>query len=578
MVFESPAWARALPPVSLPDSITIEEFMYSEQHGRKPLKLSRNPYTCGLTSQTYTVAEVRERVDYMARAIAKRLDWGVANGTEWDKVACVFSWNTIDYVPLTHALHRLNAIASPANAAYSVSELTHQLRATSAKALFTCVSLLPVALEAAAAADISKDHIFILDMPNETNNSAFVGLSTLIDEGRHLPLLPPLLWVKEQGKRQVAYICFSSGTSGLPKGVMLSHYNIISNIALQVAYESYGRKLAGVETQVGLGLLPFSHIYGLVIISHILPWRGDEVVVLPRYNLGHMLAAIQKYKANHLPLVPPIAIQLLQNKRKCDSYDLSSLEWVTSGAAPLGAKTIESMQQMWPRWKVAQGYGLTESSPSVCSTSQHDILPGTSGSIVLGTRCKVIDENGLEVTELEKPGELFVQSPNICLGYMNNAKATAETFVWDEDGRWLRTGDVVVIRLSPLGTEHVVIVDRIKELIKVKGNQVAPAELEAHILSHPFVADCAVIPVPDDFAGEVPKAFVVKDAYTGNKSDEEIETAICKYVESHKAKYKWLEGGVEFVEAIPKSPSGKILRRVLQAREKGKSVGATAKL
>ncbi|KAF5981361.1 phenylacetyl ligase [Fusarium coicis] len=492
----------------------------------------------------------------MARAIAKRLDWGVANGTEWDKVACVFSWNTIDYVPLTHALHRLNAIASPANAAYSVSELTHQLRATSAKALFACIPLLSVALE--AAADISKDHIFILDMPNETNNSAFVALSTLIDEGRHLHPLPPLLWFKEQGKRQVAYICFSSGTSGLPKGVMLSNYNIISNIALQVAYESYGRKLAGVETQVGLGLLPFSHIYGLVIICHILPWRGDEVVVLPRYNLGHMLAAIQKYKANHLPLVPPIAIQLLQNKRKCDSYDLSSLEWVTSGAAPLGAKTIESMQQMWPRWKVAQGYGLTESSPSVCSTSQHDILPGTSGSIVLGTQCKVIDENGLEVTELEKPGELFVQSPNICLGYMNNAKATAETFVWDEDGRWLRTGDVVVIRLSPLRTEHVVIVDRIKELIKLKGNQVAPAELEAHILSHPFVADCAVIPVPDDFAGEVPKAFVVKDAGTGNKSDEEIKTAICKYVESHKAKYKWLQGGVEFVEAIPKSPSGKI--------------------
>ncbi|KAF5545578.1 phenylacetyl ligase [Fusarium napiforme] len=553
MVFESPAWALALPPVSLPDSITIEEFMYSEQHGRQPLKLSRNPYTCGLTGKTYTVAEARERVDYMARAIAKRLDWTVANGTEWDKVACVFSWNTIDYVPLTHALHRLNAIASPANAAYSVSELTHQLRATGAKALFTCVPLLPVALEAAAASNISKDHIFILDMPDETNNSTFVALSTLIDEGRHLPPLPPLRWVKEQGKRQVAYICFSSGTSGLPKGVMLSHYNIISNIALQVAYETYGRKLAGVDTQVGLGLLPFSHIYGLVIISHILPWRGDEVVVLPRYNLGHMLAAIQKYKVNHLPLV-------------------------SSGAAPLGAKTIESMQQMWPRWKVGQGYGLTESSPSVCSTSQHDILPGTSGSIVLGTRCKVIDETGLEVTELEKPGELFVQSPNICLGYMNNAKVTAETFVWDEDGRWLRTGDVVVIRLSPLGTEHVVIVDRIKELIKVKGNQVAPAELEAHILSHPFVADCAVIPVPDDFAGEVPKAFVVKDAGTGNKSDEEIKTAICKYVESHKAKYKWLQGGVEFVEAIPKSPSGKILRRVLQTREKGKSVGATAKL
>ncbi|KAI1015538.1 hypothetical protein LB503_009874 [Fusarium chuoi] len=578
MVFESPAWARALPPVSLPDSITIEEFMYSEKHGRKSLKLSRNPYTCGLTGQTYTVAEVRERVESMAKAIAKRLDWRVANGAEWDKVACVFSWNTIDYVPLTHALHRLNAIASPANAAYSVSELTYQLRSTSASVLFTCVHLLPVALEAAAAANISKDHIFILDMPGQTNNNGFVALSTLIDEGKHLPPLPPLRWVKEQGKRQVAYICFSSGTSGLPKGVMLSHYNIISNIALLVAYESYGRKLAGIETQVGLGLLPFSHIYGLVIISHIMPWHGDEVVVLPRYNLGHMLAAIQKYKVRHLPLVPPIAIQLLQNKDKCDSYNLSSIEWVTSGAAPLGAKTIESMQQAWPRWKVGQGYGLTESSPAVCTTSEHDIFHGTSGSIILGTRCKVIDEAGKEVTELEKPGELFVQSPNICLGYMNNAKATAETFVWDEDGRWLRTGDVVVVRLSPLGAEHIVIVDRIKELIKVKGNQVAPAELEAHILSHPFVADCAVIPVPDDFAGEVPKAFVVKDIGTGTKSDEEIKTAICEYVESHKAKYKWLQGGVEFIETIPKSPSGKILRRVLQEREKGKSVGATPKL
>ncbi|KAF4950260.1 hypothetical protein FGADI_8311 [Fusarium gaditjirri] len=579
MVFESPAWARALPPVHLPDSITIEEFMYSEQHGRKPLKQSRNPYTCGLTGQTYTVAEVKERVESMARAIAKRLDWSVANNTEWDKVACVFSWNTIDYVPLTHALHRLNAIATTASAAYSASELTYQLCSTSSKVLFTCIPLLPVALEAAAAANISKDHIFVLDIPGQLNNSPFIALSTLIDEGRRLPPLPPLKWVKEQGKRQVAYICFSSGTSGLPKGVMLSHYNIISNVALQTAYEAYGRKLAGAGSQVGLGLLPFSHIYGLTIIGHIIPWKGDEVVVLPRYNLEHMLAAIQKYKIRNLPLVPPIAVQLLQNKSKCDSYDLSSLEWVTSGAAPLGAKTIESMQQMWPKWKVGQGYGLTESSPAVTATSEHDILPGSSGSVLLGTRCKIIDEDGKEVTELEKPGELFVQSPNICLGYMNNAKATAETFVWDEDGRWLRTGDVAVVRLSPLGEEHIAIVDRIKELIKVKGNQVAPAELEAHLLSHPFVADCAVIPVPDELAGEVPKAFVVKDGSTSNKSDDEVKTAICKYVEDHKARYKWLKGGVEFIEAIPKSPSGKILRRVLQQkRETGKSAGPTSKL
>ncbi|KAM5347636.1 hypothetical protein ACJ41O_007460 [Fusarium nematophilum] len=468
MVFESPPWARELPSAALPDNITVEEFMYNEQHGRKPLALSRNPYTCGLTGQTYTVAEVRQRVDFMARAIAKRLGWSVANGTEWDRVACIFSWNTIDYVPLTHALHRLNAIVSPASAAYSASELTHQLRSTGASLLFTCTPLLTVASEAAAAAKISRDRIFVLDMPGVSPNSRFVALSTLVEEGSQLSKLPPLRWVNGQGKRQVAYICFSSGTSGLPKAVMLSHHNIISNVALQVAYESYGRNMVRVETQSGLGLLPFSHIYGLVIISHILPWRGDEVVVLPKFKLDHMLAAIQNYRIRHLPLVPPIAIQLLQNKEKCEAYDLSSMQWVNSGAAPLGAEIIENIQRIWPKWKVGQGYGLTESGPGVCTTSEHDILPGTSGSIILGTRCKLIDADGKEVTELETPGELYVQSPNICLGYMNNAKATAETFVWHEDGRWLRTGDVVLIRRSPLGTEHVVIVDRIKELIKVK--------------------------------------------------------------------------------------------------------------
>jgi acyl-coenzyme A synthetase/AMP-(fatty) acid ligase len=223
---------------------------------------------------------------------------------------------------------------------------------------------------------------------------------------------------------------------------------------------------------------------------------------------------------------------------------------------------------------------MTESSTVVCTTSETDIFPGTSGSLLPGTRVKVIDANGREITEYGKPGELLVQSPSVTLGYLNNEKATSEAFIWDEDGRWLRTGDEVIVTKSPKGWEHITIVDRLKELIKVKGHQVAPAELEAHLLTHPDVDDCAVIAVPDEHAGEVPKAFVVTppSVAASGRSDAEVAAAIVKHVQEHKAHYKWLKGGVEFIDAIPKSPSGKILRRLLRDREKEARRAKGAKL
>lgn len=211
---------------------------------------------------------------------------------------------------------------------------------------------------------------------------------------------------------------------------------------------------------------------------------------------------------------------------------------------------------------------MTEASPVVVQTSELDRLTGSSGSLIPDTLAKIIDSEGNEVTEYEKRGELLVQSPSIVLGYLNNEKANAETFVTHEDGRWLKTGDEVLIRKSEQGNEHIFIVDRIKELIKVKGHQVAPAELEAHLLAHDYIADCAVIPVPDGRAGEVPKAFVVKSSEAGSTSDQEIMKAAAEHVEKHKAKYKWLKGGVELIDVIPKSASGKILRRLLRDKER----------
>ncbi|KAK3310811.1 uncharacterized protein B0T15DRAFT_50811 [Chaetomium strumarium] len=577
MVFYPPPWVPKLP-FDPPDSITIGEFMRSEIYGRHPIARSRNPFTCGLTGKTYTVTESHARSDQIARALSKILGWEPNADSPWDKVIAVFSFNTIDYLGVLHAIHRLNGIATPANVAYSASELEHQLRSSGAKALFTCVPVLEAALKAAKAVGIPEDKIFLMDLPYHSHKPSFRTVDDLVEMGGSAPELEPLKWVKGQGARQVAFLCYSSGTSGLPKAVMISHRNVIANTMQYCIFEDVSRKKLGVVTQVVLGLLPFSHIYGLVVVAHGATWRGDEVAVLPKFELTEYLQAIERFKINHLLVVPPIVIRMLSNKDTLRKYDLSSVRLLFTGAAPLGKETAEEILRLYPTWHVGQGYGMTESSTVVCSTSEHDICQGTSGSLIPGTRAKVMDADGKEINEYGKPGELFVQSPSVTLGYLNNEKATAEAFVWDEDGRWLRTGDEVVVTKSPNGYEHITIVDRLKELIKVKGHQVAPAELEAHLLTHPAVDDCAVIAVPDERDGEVPKAFVVTPASMASRKDEEMAAEIIKHVQDHKAHYKWLKGGIEFIDAIPKSPSGKILRRLLRDREREARRAKGAKL
>jgi ribosome assembly protein SQT1 len=242
---------------------------------------------------------------------------------------------------------------------------------------------------------------------------------------------------------------------------------------------------------------------------------------------------------------------MCKNQGPISKYDMSSVGAIFTGAAPLGAETAEELQKIYPSWKIRQGYGLTETCTVVCSTPEDDVFFGSSGSLLPGYKVKLMSPEGVEITEYDQPGELVAQSPSVVLGYLNNKKANLETFLEDTDGkgRWMRTGDEAVIRKSPKGMEHVFIVDRIKELIKVKGLQVAPAELEAHLLTHPAVADCAVIPVPDDRAGEVPKAFVVKSSSVGlEDNDRLIAREIAKHVENHKARHKWLKGGVEFID------------------------------
>jgi len=343
---------------------------------------------------------------------------------------------------------------------------------------------------------------------------------------------------------------YSSGTTGLPKGVMLTHYNLIANLRQMDGLEYFH------QGDTLLCVLPLFHIYGLVVVLNMGLHQGATIVTMPRFDLEQFLSLIQKYRVTLSHIVPPIVLQLVRNPM-VENYDLSSLKMIFSGAAPLGAElTRECMQRVG--CSIRQGYGMTETSPVTHSSPPNpdDMKLGSVGTAAPNTECKLVDPASNEELGPNQEGELWVRGPQVMKGYLNNPEATARTI--DGDG-WLHTGDIGYADEDG----HFFIVDRVKELIKYKGFQVAPAELEAILLSHPAVADAAVIPCVDEEAGEVPKAFVV---LKGEASAEEIMAFIAERVAPHK-KIRYLE----FIPQIPKSASGKILRRVLVEKERAKA-------
>lgn len=395
---------------------------------------------------------------------------------------------------LSWAVHRLNGISSPANAMYSAEELTHQLTTSRCKALFTVPSLLPVALEAAEAAGIPRARVYLCDMPAEPAQNVsteFKTLAQLIERGRDLPELEPIRWEQGQAKRQTAYLCYSSGTSGLPvseyrkarsgmrisnqivqKAVMISHFNIIANIIQLSLFDKADRDhLSPRHRDVGLGLLPQSHIYSLIIICHASTYRGDSVVVLPRFDLMTYLRTIERYRINTLYLVPPIVISMINNLGAMQRFDLGSVNRVWVGAAPLGLEATNALLAGYPGWKITLGYGMTETCVVVTSGTPRDIVVGSSGWLLPGFEILLVDAEGNRVTKFNEPGEVWVKSPSVVLGYLNNDVANQDTFVTLPEGRFIKTGDVGEMRKEPSGNEHLWIVDRIKELIKVKVSQ-----------------------------------------------------------------------------------------------------------
>ena len=476
----------------------------------------------GPSGRAYTYAQLAAMIASFAGGLAAR---GLGPG---DTIA-LMSPNIPEYAVVFHGAAVAGVAVSTVNPTYTADEVRFQLQDSGALLLVTVALFVDTAREAIAGTDVT-DIVVIGDAPEGT-----LPVTALFGA--------PLEQVPVDLDDHVVVLPYSSGTTGLPKGVMLTHRNLVANLC------QIEGGLAVEDDEVALAVLPFFHIYGMQVLMNGLLAQGVTIITVPRFDLEQVLGLIQDQRVTRFFAVPPIVLALAKHPL-VDSYGLSSLRQIFSGAAPLSAElALEAGARVG--CEVVQGYGMTEMSPVSHLTPPGQFKAGTCGVTVPNAECRIVDP----VTGADQPvdgeGELWVRGPMVMKGYLNNPEATALTV--DADG-WLHTGDIGAIDADG----HMTIVDRVKELIKVKGFQVAPAELEALLLTHPSIADAAVIGIPDEESGEVPRAFIVVKPQQSLTADE-----VTDFTRQHVATYKVVHD-VVFTEAIPKSASGKILRRMLR--------------
>ena len=529
-----------LPDVEIPDvSIGMSVFGSSSKHG------SRTAITDGAAT-SFTFAELHRAVHRLAGGMSAQ---GVGPGT----VVAILAPNIPEYALVFHAVALAGGTVTTVNPAYTAEEVEHQLTDSAASMIVTVPHSMATAAQAAARTAVERIVVVGGDAPAGADESGGSpgGSPSVVAEGLRT-LSVDSLFGRPVGQAPVDFadhvvvLPYSSGTTGLPKGVMLTHRNLVANIAQVEHAFDLG------DDEVALAVLPFFHIYGMQVLMNLALARGVTVVTMPRFDMVGALDLVQRLRVTRFFAVPPIVLGLAKHPA-VDRYDLSSLRQVFSGAAPLGAD-LAAAAAARVGCEVVQGYGMTELSPVSHCTPSGQFRPGTSGVTISNTEIRIVDPLTGADLDVGGRGELLVRGPQVMKGYLNNPDATAETL--DGDG-WLHTGDVAVLDSEG----HVSIVDRIKELIKYKGFQVAPAELEAVLVTHPAVADAAVIGVHDEEAGELPKAFITLAPGAEAPSLEELQS----HVGEHLATYKQVRV-LEVLEAIPKSASGKILRRELRDR------------
>ncbi|MGW4434289.1 4-coumarate--CoA ligase family protein [Streptomyces sp. NPDC004596] len=475
-----------------------------------------------------------EQVDRFHRRLAAALaEAGLRKGD----VLALHSPNTIAFPTAFYAATRAGASVTTVHPLATPEEFAKQLSDCAARWIVTVSPLLESARRAAELAG-GVEEIFVCDSA-PGHRSLIDMLATTAPEPE--PAIDPA--------EDIAALPYSSGTTGVPKGVMLTHRQIATNLAqLDPAVP------AGPGDRI-LAVLPFFHIYGLTALMNAPLRKGATVVVLPRFDLETFLAAIETHRITGLYVAPPIVLALTKHPAVA-RYDLSSLKYVISAAAPLDARLAAACAGRLGLPPIGQAYGMTELSPGthvVPLDALHQAPAGTVGRLIAGTEMRIVslDDPGKDLGTGE-PGEILIRGPQVMKGYLGRPDATAAMI--DPDG-WLHTGDVGHVD----GDGWLFVVDRVKELIKYKGFQVAPAELEALLLTHPGIADAAVIGARDDDGNEIPHAFVVRQpAAAGLRANEVI-----LHVAERVAPYKRVRR-VTFVDTVPRAASGKILRRQLR--------------
>ncbi|MFZ0160659.1 MAG: 4-coumarate--CoA ligase family protein [Kineosporiaceae bacterium] len=501
-------------------SVTDYVLARAREWGDKPALID------GPTGRTITYAGL----DHAVRSLAGGL---VAGGFPKGRVVALMAPNLPEYAVVFHGVAMAGGVVTTVNPTYTQREVRQQLLDSGAEVMVTVGVFLDVALAAAEGTAVNQTYV-IGEVPDGAPPSVR-PLTALFGAAltEQVPVDPD----------DLVALPYSSGTTGISKGVLLTHHNLVANIAQVVAPAHLA------EDEKLIAVLPFFHIYGMQVIMNCGLRVGATVITMPRFDLEQFLELHQRYRVTRSFVAPPIVVALAKHPL-VDSYDLSSLRQVFSGAAPLSAElSLEAGARLG--CEVVQGYGMTEMSPVSHLTPLGHAKPGSVGITAPNTEMRIVDPATATDCEDGVDGELWIRGPQVMRGYLNNPAATASTL--DEDG-WLHTGDICHVDADG----HVFVVDRLKELIKYKGFQVPPAELEALLLTHPAVADAAVIGRPDEEAGEVPAAFVV--LRPGSQvSAEEIQAFIATQV----APFKQIRH-LTFVETIPKSASGKILRRLLR--------------
>jgi acyl-CoA synthetase (AMP-forming)/AMP-acid ligase II len=517
MIYSSPRTAVAIPPVSLSDYV----FEHASRWGDRPAIIDAS------TGHSLSFVKVRLGAQRVAAALAQR-------GWRKGDVLAIVSPNVPEFALAFHGVGLAGGIVTTASPSASPGELAFQLRDSGARAVLTLPALLPGVRQAAADTDIDEWFTFgpadgAIEFADLTRSDAPL-CSVTVDPRVDLMALP-----------------YSSGTTGRAKGVMLTHHNMVAVLAAVTA----GTQQVG---EVYLAFLPFFHVFGMQATMNRPLRDGACCVVMRRFDLAEFLQNIERYRVTQLSVVPPIVLALAKSPL-VEQYDLSSLRRINCGAAPLDP-ALQQAAGARIGLPIRQGYGMTESSLGITVTSSalpeaDKIKPGASGVLLPNMQARVVEPDTGQNLPTGQKGEILVRGPNIMRGYLHNPQMTDEMI--DAEG-WMHTGDIGYFDEEG----YLFVTDRLKELIKVKGRQVAPAMLEGVLLEHPDILDAAVIGVTDEERGEVPRAFVVVRPGRLVGADE-----ILAFVEARVAPYERLHS-LTFIEQIPKSPSGKILRRMLR--------------